>query len=198
MARKLLIVHGYSDGSTSFEGLRDFFHGRGHRREEVFLLDYSSMDDEATFEDFADKLDADYERLFPGEAIDVACHSTGALVVRAWLALRHARSRARAAAPPPSPVRHLLMFAPANFGSDLARMGQSLHRHGRALLDAGDGHGHLHRHLEPHHHRRFRLVVSRRGSPRTRASAPSSGTFSQRTAGARNASPMARRSARAP
>jgi hypothetical protein len=126
MAKKMLIVHGYSDGSASFTGLRDFFVASGrYRPEDVYLVDYASMDDEATYEDFADKLDTDYERLFGAapERIDVACHSTGALVVRAWLALR----RGRDAGPgrPKCPVERLLMFAPANFGSDLAGLGQS-------------------------------------------------------------------------
>jgi hypothetical protein len=59
MASKLLIIHGYSDGATSFTALRDFFVNSGaYSRDNVFLLNYDSMDDESTFEDFADKLDA--------------------------------------------------------------------------------------------------------------------------------------------
>ncbi len=126
MAKQMLIVHGYSDGSASFTGLRDFFVRSGrYRAEDVWLVDYASMDDEATYDDFADKLDSDYERIFgdSSERIDVACHSTGALVVRAWLALR--RSRDSGPGRPKCPVEHLLMFAPANFGSDLAGLGQS-------------------------------------------------------------------------
>lgn len=93
MAKKLLIVHGYSDGRTSFNALGDFLIGRGvYASEDVFYLNYSSMDDEATFHDFADKLDADYSDRFKGERLDVICHSTGSLVVRAWLALRAARA----------------------------------------------------------------------------------------------------------
>jgi hypothetical protein len=131
MTKKMLIVHGYSDGSTSFTGLRDFFVAQGiYDKKDVFLLDYSSMDDEATYRDFADKLDTEYESLFHGERIDIACHSTGSLVTRAWLALRHEREcrRKRHLKPRPDivcPVHRLLMFAPANFGSDLAGMGQS-------------------------------------------------------------------------
>jgi hypothetical protein len=125
MAKKLLILHGYSDGATSFTGLRDFFQANGYARENVFLLNYASMDDQAQFSDFADKLDEDYDKQFGEERIDVACHSTGALVVRLWLDLRFARQRAGGRAKPRSPVEHLLMFAPANFGSDLAEMGQS-------------------------------------------------------------------------
>ena len=125
MATKLLILHGYSDGATSFTGLRDFFGAHGYARDDIFLLNYASMDDQSDFSDFADKLDEDYAKQFPGERIDIACHSTGALVVRLWLDLHYARQREEGRAIPCSPVKRLLMFAPANFGSDLAEMGQS-------------------------------------------------------------------------
>jgi hypothetical protein len=125
MANKLLILHGYSDGATSFTGLRDFFEAHGYTRENVFLLNYASMDDQSRFTDFADKLDEDYAKQFAGERIDIACHSTGALVVRLWLDLHYARQRAEGKVKPQSPVKRLLFFAPANFGSDLAEMGQS-------------------------------------------------------------------------
>jgi hypothetical protein len=125
MATKLLILHGYSDGATSFTGLRDFFQANGYARDDVFLLNYASMDDQSQFSDFADKLDEDYEGRFAGERIDIACHSTGALVVRMWLDLHYRRQRAANRTKPRSPVKRLLMFAPANFGSDLAEMGQS-------------------------------------------------------------------------
>ena len=52
MADKLLIVHGYSDGSTSFTALGDFLVKQGvYSHADVFYLDYSSMDDQATFHD---------------------------------------------------------------------------------------------------------------------------------------------------
>ena len=125
MSDTLLIVHGYSDGSTSFTALRDFFVGQGlYDRNKVFFVDYSSMDDQATFRDFASKLDADYQAQFAGKRIDVACHSTGSLVVRTWLALHLERARLREGSQQ-CPVHRLLCFAPANFGSDLATLGQS-------------------------------------------------------------------------
>ena len=49
MATKLLILHGYSDGATSFTGLRDFFQANGYARDDVFLLNYASMDDQSQF-----------------------------------------------------------------------------------------------------------------------------------------------------
>ncbi len=125
MADKLLIVHGYSDGRTSFNGLGDFLIKKEvYASENVFYLNYSSMDDDATFHDFADKLDADFVDRFGDERLDVICHSTGSLVVRAWLALRAARA-ARRALTIACPVDRLVCLAPANFGSDLAGLGQS-------------------------------------------------------------------------
>ncbi len=123
---KLLIIHGYSDGPASFKELRDFFiRDAGFNKSNVFFLDYASMDDDATFKDFADKLEADYNKLFSKkERINVVCHSTGALVVRAWLALRRTRQR-ELGHKLDCPVKRLVMLAPANFGSDLAKMGQS-------------------------------------------------------------------------
>src|SRR5262249_7490171 len=127
MANRLLIVHGYSDGRTSFTALGEFLIRRNiYQPENVFYLNYSSMDDEATFHDFADKLDADYRVRFADERLDVICHSTGSLVVRAWLALHSARAHRRGQRDNViCPIDRLVCLAPANFGSDLAGLGQS-------------------------------------------------------------------------
>jgi pimeloyl-ACP methyl ester carboxylesterase len=129
MAKKLMIVHGYSDGSTSFTALRDFFQSKANYEDtHTHFIDYTSMDDETSYDDLADKFETDYRRHFGNERIDVVCHSTGSLVVRAWLALHNERLRRRARNNqplPPCPVERLVCFAPANFGSDLALLGQS-------------------------------------------------------------------------
>lgn len=122
---KMLIIHGYSDGSSSFTSLKEFFvQNADYASENVHLLDYASMDDDASYRDFADKLDSEYERIFGNERIDVAVHSTGGLVVRIWLALRRKRQR-ELKKKVDCPVKRILMFAPAHFGSDLAKMGNS-------------------------------------------------------------------------
>jgi pimeloyl-ACP methyl ester carboxylesterase len=148
MAKKVLIVHGYSDGSTSFTALGDFLIAQGVcTKDNLSYLDYSSMDDEATFHDFADKLDADHWQRLGGQRVDVICHSTGSLVVRAWLALHAERARRRGA-DEDCPVDRLICFAPANFGSDLAGLGQSFlgkfrttffnsHSHREDFLESG-------------------------------------------------------------
>jgi hypothetical protein len=52
---KLLIVHGYSDKSGSFTELANLL-----RKEELYsdirYIDYDSIDDQATFQDYADRL----------------------------------------------------------------------------------------------------------------------------------------------
>lgn len=61
--KKMLIIHGYSDGSSSFTSLKEFFvQNAGYASDNVHLLDYASMDDEASYRDFADKLDSEYKR----------------------------------------------------------------------------------------------------------------------------------------
>lgn len=122
---KMLIIHGYSDGSSSFTSLKEFFVQKAnYAPDNVHLLDYASMDDNASYRDFADKLNSEYERIFGKERIDVAVHSTGGLIVRIWLALRRMRQK-ELGKTPDCPVKRILMFAPANFGSDLAKMGNS-------------------------------------------------------------------------
>jgi hypothetical protein len=123
--KKMLIIHGYSDGSSSFTSLKEFFvQNADYAPDNVHLLDYASMDDEASYRDFADKLDTEYERIFGKERIDVAVHSTGGLIVRIWLALRRVRQRELGKAVD-CPVKRIIMLAPAHFGSDLAKMGNS-------------------------------------------------------------------------
>ena len=96
MADKLLIVHGYSDGSTSFTALGDFLVKQGvYSHADVFYLDYSSMDDQATFRDFADKLDADHRLLLNGERVERDLSQHG-LARRAGLARAARRTQSAA------------------------------------------------------------------------------------------------------
>jgi hypothetical protein len=127
MANKLLIVHGYSDGRTSFTALGEYLIKRGvYPADSVFYLNYSSMDDEATFHDFADKLDADYRARFDNERMDVIATAPGlSSCAPGWRCIPRARRGGGCAKR--SPVRWTAWscLAPANFGSDLADLGQS-------------------------------------------------------------------------
>ena len=66
-----------------------------------------------------------FSALLPADnKIDILAHSTGSLVVRSWLYLRRIRQK-KAGQTLDVPIDHLFLFAPANFGSDLAKIGRS-------------------------------------------------------------------------
>jgi hypothetical protein len=128
MAEHLFIVPGYSDEDFSFLPLANLLNAEGlYSRENIRSIEYASLDDQVDFRDFADKFDKTYDEFIqahPGQRIDVLAHSTGSLVVRAWLYLRRKRQQVRNQ-PVDVPIDHLFLFAPANFGSDLAKSGRS-------------------------------------------------------------------------
>ncbi|MBI4563898.1 MAG: alpha/beta hydrolase [Planctomycetes bacterium] len=123
MAKKpLVLIHGWSDTSASFRRLANLIHREtGRAITLINLADYKSLDDEVTFDDLASAMSGAWESNklpFRRRSVDVIVHSTGGLVIREWLARRFTASTA--------PVHHLVMLAPANFGSPLAHKGRSL------------------------------------------------------------------------
>lgn len=125
----VLIIHGWSDTSSSFRPFARFLKGQGADVREVFLGDYLSMQDEITLHDLGFAMrraleDADGLSL-ERHSIAVVVHSTGGLVAREFL-----RQVCRNSAGEPdatrTPIRNLLMLAPANFGSPLAKIGKSM------------------------------------------------------------------------
>ena len=91
----------------------------------VFLAKYVSFRDEVTVDDIVRGFE-NAIRSELGDAIKdgrrVACitHSTGGPVVRTWW---H-RFYQKPSSPPVCPISHLIMLAPANFGSALAQLGK--------------------------------------------------------------------------
>lgn len=129
MADHLFIIPGYSDEDFSFIPLRNLLIKQGlYQQDKIKSIEYASMDDQIDFPDFAHKLDREYEKFIEGHhtntRIDILAHSTGSLVVRSWLYLRRKRQQARNQKLD-VPVEHFFLFAPANFGSDLACIGRS-------------------------------------------------------------------------
>ncbi len=122
MPNQVGIVHGWSDTSRSFESLREFLRTRGYEAVPIWLGDYISMDDDVRIEDVAKRMEEVIREKMAKEGLkspfDLVVHSTGGLVARQWLSAYYAEGNA--------PVKRLVMLAPANFGSRLAAMGQSL------------------------------------------------------------------------
>ena len=120
--RPIVILHGWSDTSNSFEPLARLVRARLRRQVSIIsLADYISMEDEVRFDDVVEAMNGAWRKHnLPGKkrGVDAIVHSTGGLVIRDWLQ--------RYYAPEDAPIKHLVMLAPANFGSPLAHKGRSL------------------------------------------------------------------------
>lgn len=122
--RDVLIVHGWSDTSKSFSPLVDFLKNSGFNAVGLWLGDYISLDDDVKIEDVAKRMEALVrDKLLEGEIkapFDMIVHSTGGLVARQWISTYYLDDIGKC------PLKRLVMLAPANFGSKLASMGQSM------------------------------------------------------------------------
>jgi len=123
MGRKVVILHGWSDSSKSFQPLASRLQtALGAEVSEICLGDYLTMDDRVTFDD----LDAALRKAWflkglpsqPG-SVDMVVHSTGGLVFRRWWHSFGVRAASQ------FPVARCVMLAPANFGSPVAHKGAS-------------------------------------------------------------------------
>ncbi len=124
MPRPLLLIHGYSATGLDFTNL---YWALVDRKIEVELLNvgnYISLNNEITIADISEGLQRaiSLTKLNLLEEFDAIVHSTGMLVVRAWLA--HQKI-----APTDNPrlkrLKHLIGVAPATWGSPQAHKGRT-------------------------------------------------------------------------
>ncbi len=124
--RQVVVLHGWSDDSESFEPLIGFLKRNGYDVTPLFLGDYISLQDDVRIEDVARRMEEVIREKMARPAtardrlngtFDLVVHSTGGLLARRWISECYQTSRC--------PVRNLLMLAPANFGSVLAHKGRS-------------------------------------------------------------------------
>ncbi|MEO6046520.1 MAG: hypothetical protein ABIQ57_03505 [Candidatus Kapaibacterium sp.] len=116
---KLILIHGYSDHGESFNTWRDLLGKDGYDLSAIHTCNYQTLTNEVTLRDIAEGFDRALSvevGLEPDEEFDVIVHSTGMLVIRAWLATYAGRRRR---------LNHLIALAPATFGSPLAHKGRS-------------------------------------------------------------------------
>lgn len=125
MATTIVFVHGYSVTNLNTYGelplrLRSeaLNSGLDLRIEEIFLGRYISFNDVVTLNDISRAFDTAVKEQMPGvERFVCITHSTGGPVIRNWWNMYYKTGR--------PPLSHLIMLAPANFGSALARLGKS-------------------------------------------------------------------------
>ncbi len=117
----ILFLHGWSGDTTSYGNLPRLLQSEGHNVIELPLAKYLSGDDQLSIDDFCIALENavnDPVNKIP-QPFDIVVHSTGALIVRKWLADYYKNATT-------SPVGNLIMAAPANNGSLLAGYGKKL------------------------------------------------------------------------
>lgn len=133
MSKLLLVfVHGWSvTGTGTYGGLPARLKAEAARSggpgldvAHVHLGQYVSFRDEVRLEDVARAFDRAIARVLaeagPGRRFACITHSTGGPVVREWLDRFHVQAGTLDACP----MSHLVMLAPANFGSALAQLGK--------------------------------------------------------------------------
>ncbi|MGH9582996.1 MAG: esterase/lipase family protein, partial [Bryobacteraceae bacterium] len=114
--RKLVLIHGYSDAGSSFDAWAVKLRARGFDARQINICSYVTLNNEITIPDIAEGL-ARATAAFgwaPDQEFDAIVHSTGMLVVRAWLCNDTTRKQF---------LKHLIGLAPATWGSPLAQLG---------------------------------------------------------------------------
>jgi len=119
MSTPIILIHGYSDKGRSFltwkKRLEPLVQGRP-----VHVVSYRTLTNEVTIRDIAEAFDRALKvtpGLEQGQEFDAIVHSTGMLVIRAWLTT-YVEERV-------SRLKRLIGLAPATFGSPLASAGRS-------------------------------------------------------------------------
>jgi pimeloyl-ACP methyl ester carboxylesterase len=129
MPRPLVLVHGYSADDQAFHPVREALLATA-KAQKIDLIDidvcnYISLNNEITIKDIAEGFDRALglrDGLSNGEEFDAIVHSTGMLVVRAWLVnyggpLSENKRLSR--------LKHLIGLAPATWGSPTAHKGRT-------------------------------------------------------------------------
>lgn len=120
MPRPLVLIHGYAADGGAFDRWREILLARGWRERDLHVLGYRSLSNDITLDDLAEGFERALRHrvgLERDQDFDAIVHSTGMLVLRAWLTGDPER-RGR--------LRHLIGLAPATFGSPLAHKGRGM------------------------------------------------------------------------
>ena len=116
----VVFVHGYSDKGASWQRWREVLCEKlGIDDGSMHTCTYVSLDNGVSIKDIAEAFDralAAQSGLDGTSPFDAVVHSTGMLVVRAWLAADPLRAKR---------LKRLIALAPATFGSPLAKQGRS-------------------------------------------------------------------------
>jgi hypothetical protein len=148
--RPIVLIHGYSSTGNAFNAWQKILLARGYRPEDIHVVTYQSLTNEVTIRDLAEGFDRALQQQtdlksksnngYKYKPFDAIVHSTGMLVIRAWLT-HYTKSPERK-----NCLKHLIGLAPATFGSPLAHKGRGFlvgvfagnRNRGPDFLEAGD------------------------------------------------------------
>ena len=125
MQRPLVLIHGYSASGIEMQALKDQLAPNERDAALINICNYVSLNNEITIQDLAEGLDRAFlshpQLRDPGQEFDAIVHSTGMLVLRAWLA----NAGPRPDNPRIKRLKHLIGLAPATWGSPQAHKGRT-------------------------------------------------------------------------
>ena len=134
----VLLIHGYNVTSTNTYGvLPHRLKAAGHKVKNVYIGKYVTLDNDIAMADLVRALDAAirdvYGPKFARSRFACVTHSTGGVVVRAWIDAYYGGNMAAL------PMSHLIMLAPPTNGSRLAELGKSRLSRLRSLVGIEPG-----------------------------------------------------------
>lgn len=120
----VLLIHGYSASYKSFDVWKEVLKNEGYDVNTIHTGNYITLTNEITIKDLAEGFDRALRwlelngKFDENQNFDVIVHSTGMLIVRAWLTAYATTERRKR-------LKHIIGLAPASFGSPLAHKGRS-------------------------------------------------------------------------
>jgi len=134
---KVFFIHGWSvDSTTTYQSVHQQLGQYGFQLEEVFLGRYVSLEDRVEIGDLARAMHNELFRLLDGnwkQPFHFVTHSTGALIVKKWIADLYAEDFATAGG-----LKNVIFLAGPQFGSRLAHHGKSMLANAVYAGDTGD------------------------------------------------------------
>jgi hypothetical protein len=136
MGKKVFLIHGWSVTSTStYQAFHEKLRQYGYAPHDICLGRYVSLDDSVTLADLSRAMHGELCRILgspPWPAFHMVTHSTGALIVRDWLATHYSGRFLDG-----QPVQNAVFLAAPHFGSRLAHHGRSMMAYARYAGDTG-------------------------------------------------------------
>jgi len=117
--REIIFLHGYGGGIGTYGATPEMLRNEGYAVSNIHLGEYATGMDDVSMDDFAIELENAINERNIQKPFDIIIHSTGALVVRAWISKYYSESE-------DFPIKNFIMGAPANNGSRLANWGKKM------------------------------------------------------------------------